>query len=156
MIKIKIITIGKNKDRWVTEAINHYNKIISKYAEISWDIIPNIKNSSTLLPNEIKQKEAELFNKKIDNDSFIALTERGVESDSINFSEKFNKMITAHKSRLIFVIGGAYGLDTKLLNEAPYKISLSKLTFSHQLVRLVLLEQLYRAFSILNNTDYHK
>lgn len=156
MIKINIIAIGKNKDSWVTEAIDHYNKFVSRYAEIHWNIISNLKDSSSLTPKIIKQKEADLIIKKIANDSFIALTDKGVETDSIRFAEKLDKLANIYKSRLVFVIGGAYGMDEKLLNKASYKISLSKLTLSHQLVRLVLMEQLYRAFTILNNTDYHK
>ncbi len=156
MIKIKIIVIGKDKDKWVTEGIDHFTKLIARYAKIQWDVIPNLKDSSSLTPNEVMQKEADLIRKKIGDRKFIAMTDKGNEYNSIVFSEKLHKIINTYNSRLMFIVGGAYGLDKNLLREASSNISLSKLTFSHQLVRLVLMEQLFRAFSILNNTDYHK
>jgi 23S rRNA (pseudouridine1915-N3)-methyltransferase len=156
VIKIEIIAIGKDKDNWVTKGIEHYTKLISRFAELNWNIIPNLKDNNSLSSIEIKRKEADLIYKKLNSNSYIALTDKGDEFDSVKFAENLDKLITTHQSRLIIVIGGAYGLDEKILNKASYKLSLSRLTFSHQLVRLVLMEQIYRAFSILNNTDYHK
>jgi 23S rRNA (pseudouridine1915-N3)-methyltransferase len=156
VIKINIIAIGRDKDNWVTDGVEHYTKLISRYADIHWKIIPNLKDSSSLSPKEIKKKEADLIKKKLNRNPFIALTDKGNGSDSVKFSKQLDKLISTHQSRLTFIIGGVYGLDDNLLSTASYKLSLSQLTFSHQLVRLVLMEQIYRAFSILKNTDYHK
>ena len=156
MIKIKIIAIGKDKDKWVTEGQKHFEKLLSRYAKIESIHIPSPKLSPSLTPLEIKKKESELFSKQIGKFKYIALVDNGIYFNSIAFSKQLEKLITTSSGQLIFIIGGAYGIDEKLLSQASYKLSLSPLTFSHQLVRLVLFEQLFRAFSISNNTDYHK
>ncbi len=156
MIKIKIIAIGKDKDKWVTSGQEHYEKLLSRFAKLESIHIPSPKLSSSFSPLEIKRKEAELFEKQIKSESFIALSDSGKQFDSIKFSKKLETLISHSSGQLLFLIGGAYGIDDSLLTRATLKLSLSPLTFSHQLVRLVLFEQLYRAFSILHNTDYHK
>lgn len=156
MIKIKIIAIGKDKDKWVTDGQNHYEKLLLRFAKLESIQIPSPKLSSALTPSEIKKKEAELFIKQIGSDRFIALVDSGKQFDSIAFSKQLEKLILKSSGQLTILIGGAYGIDENLLAKATFKLSLSPLTFSHQLVRLVLFEQLYRAFSILHNTDYHK
>ena len=156
MIKVKIIAIGKDKDKWVTEGQQHYSKLLSRFAKLESIYIPSPKLSSSLTPLEIKKKEAELFEKQIDSSKFIALADSGIYYNSIAFSRQLEKFVSSSAGQLIFLIGGAHGIDDNLLSKASVKLSLSPLTFSHQLVRLVLLEQLYRAFSISHNTDYHK
>ncbi len=156
MIKIKVIAIGKDKNKWVTEGQAHFTKLLSRFAKLESIYIPSPKLSPSLTPLEIKKKEAELFEKQIGKSKFIALIDSGIYYNSIAFSRQLEKLISTSAGQLIFLIGGAYGLDEKLLSKASFKLSLSPLTFSHQLVRLVLFEQLYRAFSISNNTDYHK
>ena len=156
MIKIKIIAIGKDKDRWTTEGQAHFEKLISRYAQVETIHIPSPKLSASLSQGEIKKKESALFFKQLSDNKYIALSDSGERFDSHSFSQKLEKKAELFSGRLTFVIGGAFGLDDELIKNADWVLSLSPLTFSHQLVRLVLLEQLYRAFSISNNTDYHK
>ena len=156
MVKIKILAIGKDKDRWVSDGQKHFEKLLSRFAKVSSIHIPTPKIASSLSPVEIKKKEADLFQKQIGTNTFITLTDKGALFDSILFSKQLEKLITNSNGQLIFLIGGAYGIDENLISKASFKLSLSPLTFSHQLVRLILLEQLYRAFSIAHNTDYHK
>ena len=156
MIKIKLIAIGKDKDQWVADGQAHYKKLLSRFAQVESQYLPALKTASSLSPDEIKKKEAELFTKKLQNDSYIALVDNGKQFDSIIFSKQLEKQILNSQGSLTFLIGGAYGLHNSLLSKADLKLSLSPLTFSHQLVRLVLFEQLYRAFTIINNTEYHK
>lgn len=156
MLKIKIIAVGKDKEPWVSEASGHFIKLLSRYATIEFDIIPSLKNSSSLRPPDIRKKEAELIVREIGEGTIVALADKGKKMDSLTFASWLEKTLTRKSGELKFVIGGPHGLDETVLNKAQTVISLSPLTFSHQIVRLVLLEQLYRAFSILHNTDYHK
>lgn len=156
MIKIKIIAIGKDKDAWVAEGQAHYKKLLSRFAKVELQYLPALKSVSSLSPDEIKKREAELFNKNLHGDAYIALIDSGKQLDSKAFSRQLEKLILKSQGTLTFLIGGAYGLHDSLLSKADLKLSLSPLTFSHQLVRLVLFEQMYRAFTIIHNTDYHK
>lgn len=156
MINIDIVAIGKEKDSWVLDSLDHFSKLLLRYAEINWVIIPNLKKKASYRPDEIKKMEAESFKKNLKDSRYIALADHGLSFDSYKLAEKIDKYLAGLNGRLTFVIGGAYGLDKNLLDQADMIWSLSPLTFSHQLVRPILLEQLYRAFSITNNTDYHK
>ena len=156
MVKIKIIAIGKDKDKWISVGIEHYKKLISRFADVELITISSLKNSSSVNLKNIKSNESELILKNIQGKPYIALSDKGLQYDSMNFSKKLDDLTRKLQSRVIFVIGGAYGLNENILEKADSIISLSKLTFSHQLVRLVLLEQIYRGFSISHNTDYHK
>lgn len=156
LLNINIILIGKNKDIWVTEGCTHYEKLISRFANISWSVIVPPKKLSALSPAEIKTKEGELIIQTISKGTVIALADSGKKVDSHRFADMLDKLHTTSGGTINLIIGGAYGLDNAVLDQAKEILSLSPLTFSHQLVRLVLLEQLYRAFSILHNTDYHK
>lgn len=156
LIKINIIAIGKDKDQWVANGSEHYLKLLSRYANIEFKIITNLKNSSSHSPAEIKKLEAKELLKHFDKAYNIALCDSGHKFESLKFAVKWQKILQASQSRINFIIGGPFGLDEELLSQADLKLSLSPMTFSHQIVRLVLLEQIYRAFSIINNTDYHK
>ena len=156
MLRINIILIGKDKDAWVTQGCAHYEKLLSRYAKLKWLVIIPPKNISSLSPNEIKVKEEELILDKLLKGSTIALTNAGKDYNSKEFSLLLEKLHTTSGGTINLIIGGAYGLDKAVLDRADMSISLSPLTFSHQLVRLVLLEQLYRAFTIIQGTDYHK
>ncbi len=156
MIKIKIICIGKDKDRWVSESCEHFVKLLSRYADLSLKIIPAYKISSSLTSAEIKKKEAELISKQFGKGHTIALVDTGEKYNSHSLARLIEKQIAISGGTMTFIIGGAYGLDNSILNQVDFKLSLSPLTFSHQLARVVLLEQLFRAFSIINNSDYHK
>lgn len=156
MLKIRIIAIGKDKDLWVGDGSDHFIKLISRYAKVEFKIITNIKSSASLSPAEIKKQEATELLKHLDKAYNIALSDAGQKYDSIKFAKQWQKILASSQSRINFIIGGPFGLDDEILHRADFKLSLSAMTFSHQIVRLVLLEQIYRAFSIINNTDYHK
>lgn len=156
MVKINIIVVGKDKDWWVTDGIAHYEKLLSRYAKIKWTIVTAPVKSTKLSSEEIKIQEAKLLKKHLAGGTIISLTDKGRQFDSHKFSKKIESWLARSSGELRFVIGGPYGLDDSIIKSANDSISLSPFTFSHQIVRLVLLEQLYRAFSILHNTDYHK
>ena len=156
MIKLDIVSIGKDKDAWISEGVDHYLKLLSKYASITLKTLADVKASASLSPAELKRKQAVVLEKEIADGYVVALADRGRRYDSIQFSRLLEKLQTISGGRIVFVIGGAYGLDESLLNRADLVLSLSPLTFSHQLVRLVLLEQLYRGFNLLSGGSYHK
>ena len=156
MVRIRVIAIGKDKDLWVSQACSHFSKLISRYARIEWVLLPSPKLSASLSPGEIKKTESALLKKESDKGVTIALTGTGQPFDSESFAQLLQQLQSQGGSTLNFLIGGPYGLDESLLAEAARVISLSPLTFSHQLVRVVLAEQLYRGFSILHGSDYHK
>ena len=155
MVKIKIIAIGKSKETWVTDACHHFEKLLSRFAKIEYDLISPLR-TLTQKPAEVLKKESEVLFRHLEGVKYFALSDTGRKYDSMEFSRKLQKWQTDLGSRLCFVIGGPYGLDDEILKRASEVLSLSSLTFSHQLVRLILLEQLYRAFSIIHGTDYHK
>jgi 23S rRNA (pseudouridine1915-N3)-methyltransferase len=156
LIKLVIVAIGKDKDAWISEGVNHYLKLLSKYASVSLKTLPDVKASSSLSPTQLKKKQAVALQKEIKDGYVVALANSGRKYDSIQFSRLLEKLQTVSGGRIVFLIGGAYGLDETLLNRADLVLSLSPLTFSHQLVRLVLLEQLYRGFNLLSGGSYHK
>lgn len=156
MLKIRLLAIGEDKDRWVTEAVMHYIKLISKYASVEVNFLPSPKASSSLSPDEIKRQEAAVFRECLSKGVTVALSDSGRSFESAAFAKQIERWQVTSGGTATFVIGGPFGLDKSLLESADMRLSLSPLTFSHQLVRLVLLEQLYRGFTILHNTGYHK
>ena len=156
MLKIRIIAIGKHKDRWVEEGCAHFEKLLSRFAKVEWKILASSKESSSLTPAEIRKREAKLLEKEWGRGAHIALADKGEHKDTPAFAKMLETMQVKSGGALNLIIGGAFGLDDSILDKADHVLSLSPLTFSHQLVRLVLLEQLYRAFSILHGMDYHK
>ena len=153
-MKIKCIAIGKTKSQDFSSLIKSYLSKINHYINFEFIIlneIKSIKNKSIQ-----KNKEAEAILKNIKADShIILLDENGKELSSIFFSKFIQHHLNSSKKEIIFIIGGAYGFSDKLLKRANEKISLSKMTFSHQMVRIIFLEQLYRSFTILKNEPYH-
>jgi len=156
MLKIKIITIGKNKDSWIDDSIAHYEKLLKKYAKLTFENISDIKKSSSLSEKEIKNQEAIKLRKQIGSGYKIALSDKGRKFNSEQFAEYLSKLMQLSGGTVEFIIGGAYGLDKSVINDCDDIVSLSPMTMSHQLVRPVLLEQLYRGFSILSGGRYHK
>ena len=156
MIKIEILGIGRDKDKWVSEGSAHFEKLLGKYCRLSINYL-NIKSKSgNLSPVEIKKSEAIEINKKINNYYAVALSDKGQQFNSHEFSHWLNETSLKKGQPLQFIIGGPYGLDDSILVQSDQVLSLSSLTFSHQLVRLVLLEQLYRGLSIMKGSKYHK
>lgn len=143
---IKIITVGKIKENYLKEAINDYQKRISKYHKLE---IIEIEDDNII--NE-KDRILKYINKK---DYLIALDIQGIELTSIELSKKIDN-IFINNSNITFIIGGSNGIHDSIKNIVNYKLSFSKMTFPHQLFRLILLEQIYRSFKILNNETYHK
>lgn len=156
MIKINIIAIGKDKDKWVTDGCDHYLKLLKRFAKVEITALPHIKNAASLPPEELKKKEAEKIIAALSGGLKIALSDSGIKKDSHQFSKWLIQKADRSGGKIDFVIGGAFGLDESVYKNCDYNLSLSPITMSHQIIRLVLLEQLYRAFSISHNTDYHK
>mgnify|MGYP001283402730 FL=1 len=153
---IKLITIGKTDNKQLTSLIDDYIKRLGYYIKFSLDIIPDIKNSKNLSEVQQKQKEGELILKKISTtETLILLDENGKQFDSVDFSSYLQKHMNSGIKQLVFVIGGPYGFSEDVYKKSNGKLSLSKMTFSHQMIRLFFIEQLYRGFTILRNEPYH-
>ncbi len=153
---IKLIAIGKTDNKQLLALIEEYQKRLGFYIKFSFEVIPDIKNSKNLSEAQQKQKEGELILNKLNNtDVMILLDENGKQMDSVGFANHLQKHMNSGIKQLVFVIGGPYGFSQEVYNKAQSKISLSKMTFSHQMVRLFIIEQLYRGFTILKNEPYH-
>jgi len=155
-MKIKLLTIGKTDDKNLIQLIDTYQKRLSHYIKFELEVIPDIKNVKNLSENQQKEKEGALILKKIAaTDQLILLDEKGQEFRSVQFAKFLQKKMNSGIKQLVFVIGGPYGFSKGVYQKAQGKVSLSKLTFSHQMIRLFMVEQLYRAFTILKNEPYH-
>lgn len=156
MFKINIIVLGKNKDQWVDDAIAHYLKLLKKYATISFSYIPGKKLSDKLSEVEVMKLESDLIRKRLISRYQIALSEHGSTFASEQFAGLLSKIMKESGGACDFVIGGIYGLDKSFMKSCHKVLSLSPMTMSHQIVRPVLLEQLYRGLSILSGGKYHR
>lgn len=155
-MKISFIFIGKTQDSYLQTGIQLYNKRLLRYNPFQIILIPNLKNRKKLSVDQVKEKEGELLLKKFAPQDFvILLDERGKQYSSIQFSEYLQRLFNQSMRNVKFVCGGAYGFSNAVYQRANAKLSLSKMTLSHQMIRLFFLEQLYRAFTILNNEPYH-
>ncbi len=154
-MRINLICIGKTDDYRIEELFKNYESRIKKFVNFETKVLPDIKNSKSLPINDLKHKEGELIKKHCIGMKLILLDEKGKEFSSINFSEYISKKLSNQTENICFVIGGPYGFSQDIYSNSFDKISLSKMTFSHQLVRVIFAEQLYRAFSIINNQPYH-
>ncbi len=153
---IKLIAIGKTDNNDLQSLMDDYTKRLGFYIKFSIDIIPDIKNAKNLSEEQQKQKEGALILNKLNaTDVLILLDENGKQQDSVAFSEYLQKHMNSGIKQLVFVIGGPYGFSQEVYNKANGKLSLSKMTFSHQMIRLFFIEQLYRGFTILKNEPYH-
>lgn len=155
-MKITFITVGKTEDTYLKDGIEKYIKRLKHYARLELVEIPELKNTKALTEEQQKTKEAELILKKVTvQDHLILLDEAGQEFTSVQFANYLNKQAISSISSLVFVVGGPYGFDESVYQRANDKISLSRMTFSHQMVRLFFVEQLYRAFTIVKGEPYH-
>ena len=153
---IKLLAIGKTDSKELQTLIEDYQKRLGFYIKFEFEIIPDLKNAKNLTEEQQKQKEGELVLEKLSStDVLILLDENGKQMDSISFSNYLQKHMNSGIKQLILAIGGPYGFSSEVYEKAQGKLSLSKMTFSHQMVRLFVVEQLYRAFSILRNEPYH-
>lgn len=155
-MKITFVTVGKTEDAYLKDGIEKYVKRLKHYTKLEMAEIPELKNTKALTEDQQKAKEAELILKKITPlDHVILLDENGTELTSVQFANYINKRSVTSSANLVFVVGGPYGFDESVYQRANDKISLSRMTFSHQMVRLFFTEQLYRAFSIIKGEPYH-
>jgi len=155
-MNIKLIAIGKTDNKSLQTLIDDYTKRLSFYIKFDLEIIPDIKNVKNLSESQQKEKEGELILSKLTpTDQLILLDENGKNFSSVGFSEELQKKMNSGVKTLVFVIGGPYGFSETVYKKAQGKISLSLMTFSHQMVRLFFIEQLYRGFTILRNEPYH-
>ena len=155
-MKIKLISIGKTDNKNLQILINDYTKRLNHYVKFSFDTIPDLKKSKNLTESQQKEKEGTLILSKLkSSDIMILLDEHGTHFNSVSFSTYLQKHMNSGIKNLVFVIGGPYGFSKNLHQLAKGKLSLSKMTFSHQMVRLFIIEQLYRGFTILKNEPYH-
>ena len=155
-MQIKLLAIGKTDNKQLLQLIDDYKKRLGYYIKFSLELIPDLKNAKNLTETQQKQKEGELILAKLNGtDVLILLDENGQQLNSIAFSNYLQKHMNSGIKQLVFVIGGPYGFSQEVYNKSQGKLSLSKMTFSHQMVRLFFIEQLYRSFTILKNEPYH-
>lgn len=153
---IKLLAIGKTDSAELQQLIGLYEKRLAHYVNFSLALIPDLKKTKNLSEQQQKEKEGELILKQLTpTDVLILLDENGKQFNSIEFSSYLQKKMNSGIKQLVFVIGGPYGFSDAVYKTAAGKISLSKMTFSHQMVRLFMVEQIYRAFTILKNEPYH-
>ncbi len=159
-MNVKVLCVGKIKEKFYSQAIDEYCKRLSKYCSLDIVQVPDEKTAENLSDveiNLIKDREGEKILKHInDRDFVIALAILGKQLDSVAFSKYIQDLMIQGNSSIVFVIGGSLGLSDKVLSRANYLLSFSKMTFPHQLMRVVLLEQIYRAMRIMKNEPYHK
>ncbi len=155
-MKFLLLMVGKTADNKLDSLIQDYQKRIGHYVSFESVIVPELKNTKHLSMNEQKEKEADLILKQLDNqDEMILLDEKGKQFTSLKFADYISKKIDSSTKRIVFVIGGPYGFAQKVYERANGKIAMSAMTFSHQMIRLIFTEQLYRALTIIRGESYH-
>lgn len=155
-MKITLICIGKTRDRNLVDGIEKYMSRISHYISFDFVTLPDLKTTSRLSETQQKEKEgAMILGALQDSDRVILLDERGTQMTSREFAQSIDRQMNAGLKRLVFIIGGPYGFSQNVYNRADAKLSLSKMTFSHEMVRLFFVEQIYRAMTILRGEPYH-
>lgn len=159
-MKITVVTVGKIKEKYLKDAIAEYSKRLSKYCKLEIVEVADEKtpdNASGVMEDSIRSKEAERILKYIKDDAFVITLEiNGKQLTSEELADKIDKLGVQGTSHIIFVIGGSIGLGKEVLAKSNYALSFSKMTFPHQLMRVVLLEQVYRSYRIINGEPYHK
>lgn len=159
-MKITVIAVGKIKEKFYQDAIGEYSKRLSRYCKLELIQVADEKTpdgASQALEEQIKEKEGERILSNIRDGSFvIALAIEGAMADSVGLASKIEKLGVSGASQIVFVIGGSLGLCKQVLDRADFKLSFSKMTFPHQLMRVILLEQLYRSYRIIQGEPYHK
>lgn len=155
-MKIRLLVVGKTSVSWLEEGMGVYRNRLDHYCDFSIDVIPDIRNAGTMDKIKLMHLEAKEITKRLrPGELLLLLDENGRQFTSEDFAERLNKWMVAGNRSIAFVIGGAFGIDPELKQKADFILSLSEMTFSHQLIRVIFLEQLYRAFTILKNEPYH-
>lgn len=159
-MKITIITVGKIKEKYLKDAIAEYTKRLSKYCKLEIVEVADEKtpdNASEVVENAIRSKEAERILKYVKDDAYVITLEiNGKQLTSEELADKVEKLGVQGTSHIIFIIGGSIGLGEEVLEKSNYALSFSKMTFPHQLMRVILLEQIYRSYRIISGEPYHK
>lgn len=151
---MKIVCVGKTKQNFIQTGIKEYEKRLRLFNPVQWQILPDVKLTKSNTVAQVKAQEAEIILKALSpRDVVIALDERGQQFSSVDFASRLEKMQV--QGPLVFIIGGVYGLDASVRNRANLVLGFSQFTFTHQMIRLLLVEQLYRAFTILQGKTYH-
>jgi len=157
LVKLKFIFVGKTKEPWIAEGMKHYQKMLSKFAELEFVNIKDEKITQHSSEKMVLEKEGERVLKYLDKKGFsFVLDQKGKMFSTEEMAGLFKEKMSQGYNDFIFITGGALGLSPELIDSADFKLSLSKMTFPHQLVRLILLEQVYRVFSIIEGRKYHK
>lgn len=155
-MKISLILVGKTTEKYFIEAFSEYSNRLKHYIPFETEVIPELKNTKGLTPSQQKEKEADLIMKVLQpGDHIVLLDEQGKEFTSMKFANYLERKTHSISKRLVFVVGGPYGFSDRIYAAAHEKISLSRMTFSHQMIRILFVEQIYRAMTILNNEPYH-
>ncbi|MBR2396906.1 MAG: 23S rRNA (pseudouridine(1915)-N(3))-methyltransferase RlmH [Bacteroidaceae bacterium] len=155
-MKILLIVVGKTDQKWLIDGIGQYTGRLTHFAQFEMQVIPDIKNTKNMDEGTQKVREGEQILKLLlPSDDVYLLDDKGREMTSPEMASWLEKRMSQSTKRLVFIIGGPYGFSPDVYARVPGKLSLSKMTFSHQMVRLIFTEQLYRAFTILNNLPYH-
>lgn len=153
---IKLLAIGKTDNKQLQALMDDYQKRLGFYIKFEFEIIPDLKKVKNLSEEQQKEKEGDLILNKLNStDVLILLDENGKQFDSIGFSNYLQKHMNSGIKQLVFLVGGPYGFSQEIYSKAQGTVSLSKMTFSHQMIRLFMIEQLYRGFTILRNEPYH-
>lgn len=159
-MKITLVTVGKIKEKYLKDAIAEYSKRLSKYCKLEIVEVADEKtpdNASEVVEDAIRSKEAERILKYVKDDAFVITLEiNGKQLSSEELADKIDKLGVQGTSHIIFIIGGSIGLGQEVLQKSNYALSFSKMTFPHQLMRVILLEQIYRSYRIINGEPYHK
>jgi 23S rRNA (pseudouridine1915-N3)-methyltransferase len=155
-MKITLLQTGKTNERFIEAGVDEYSGRIRKYAGFEMITIPDLKNTKNMPVAEQKLREGEKICKLLNSEDYVVLLdEKGKEVSTIEFSQKLEKIFMLPRKRVVFIIGGPYGFSAEVYERGDLKLSLSRLTFSHQLVRLLFAEQLYRVLSVLRGDPYH-
>jgi len=155
-MKVKFLVIGKTTDKYLLPGIEDYNKRLTRYSNYEYQELPGVRLGKSATADETKRKEEEIILSKLEKSDFLVLMdEKGVEFTSRGFGDFLKKHQMSGTKRIVFLIGGAYGFSDNVYARANSKIALSQMTFTHQMVRLIFTEQLYRAFTITKGEKYH-
>ncbi len=150
------LVVGKTNEKYLREGVAEYHKRLQKYIPFKEEVIPELKRQKGLSELELKTREGQEILSRLKTSDFVALLdENGMSFKSVQFAQRLQKRMNAGSKRIVFVVGGPYGFSDEVFQRANEKIALSKMTFSHQMVRLFFTEQIYRAFTILRNEPYH-
>ena len=155
-MKVEFWVIGKTNETYLQRGMDNYSKRLTHYLKFVIEVIPDVKNPKNLSREQLKLKEGAFILKKLKSEDYLVLLdEKGKEYTSIQFSKRLEKFQISGKKRVIFLVGGAFGFSPEIYQRANEKLSVSQMTFSHQMIRLFFLEQLYRAMTILRGEPYH-